>query len=62
VFEVACIAEQVEMRVATEHAVGFCEQLAERAFGKIRNQSLLDALLCVSRGVVPTARCLSSDS
>ncbi|HEX7837769.1 MAG TPA: hypothetical protein VF469_09915 [Kofleriaceae bacterium] len=30
--------------------------------GKIENQSLLDDLLCLSRVVVPIARCFSSDS
>ena len=35
---------------------------ANRAFGNTVNQSLLDALLCFSRVVVPTARCFSSDS
>ena len=34
----------------------------KRAFGKMANQSLLDALLCFSRVVVPIARCFSSDS
>ncbi len=35
---------------------------AKRAFGNTWNQSLLDALLCLSLVVVPTARCFSSDS
>src|SRR5690606_31967744 len=34
----------------------------KRAFGKIRNQSLLEALLCLRRVVVPIARYFSSDS
>ena len=50
------------MRVLLEDAVDLGEQLGERAFGKIENQSLLDALLCLSRVVVPIARCFSSDS
>ena len=35
---------------------------AKRAFGNTVNQSLLDDLLCLSRVVVPMARCFSSDS
>jgi len=34
----------------------------KRAFGKIVNQSLLDAFECLSRVVVPIARYFSSDS
>ena len=48
------------LRLSTRNASA--KSSANRAFGKIVNQSLLDDLLCLSRVVVPMARCFSSDS
>ena len=57
------IAEQVEVRVLLEHPVDRLKELREPGVREYREPvQLLDALLCLRRVVVPTARCFSSDS